>query len=97
MITRRTVLRGLIFAAAAPAIVRATSLMPMKAWAPLGGPMTIEKMLRAREILRAADQRRIWAEEIWASGRDTIWRDARYMLPLQEWQHPRHRDEAFTG
>lgn len=46
---RRSVLRGLIFVAAAPAIVRVASLMPVKA---LPSGMTIEKLIRAREMLR---------------------------------------------
>ena len=58
MMDRRTLLRGLMFVAAAPAIVRATSLMPVKAFSLIerdygfatSGSAIIARQAAAREL-----------------------------------------------
>lgn len=46
MIDRRTLLRGIGAVLAAPAIVRASSLMPVKAWAPVFDTSRLASLLR---------------------------------------------------
>ena len=62
--TRRGVLRGLLWVAAAPAIVRASSLMPVKALAPLPEDYIIygNRLLTIDAITREA--MRIFAQHV---------------------------------
>jgi hypothetical protein len=54
-LSRRSLITGLASFVCAPAIVRCTSLMPVKAWAPPAFDVSIDDLLRAKEMLEKID------------------------------------------